>query len=90
MSASSDALVLFSGGRDSTVCLAWALQRFARVATLGFAYGQRHGVEMTAADTHTCCLGDRTQAHAWGHGCGSCPACELRSRGWEQWQRTRI
>src|SRR5687768_11869226 len=40
------ALVLFSGGQDSTVCLAWALMRFARVETIGFAYGQRHGVEL--------------------------------------------
>jgi 7-cyano-7-deazaguanine synthase len=40
------ALVLFSGGQDSTVCLAWALQRFARVETVGFAYGQRHAVEL--------------------------------------------
>jgi 7-cyano-7-deazaguanine synthase len=40
------ALVLFSGGQDSTVCLAWALQRFASVETVGFAYGQRHAVEL--------------------------------------------
>jgi 7-cyano-7-deazaguanine synthase len=40
------ALVLFSGGQDSTVCLAWALQRFARVETVGFDYGQRHRVEL--------------------------------------------
>ena len=40
------ALVLFSGGQDSTVCLAWALQRFARVETVGFAYRQRHAVEL--------------------------------------------
>jgi 7-cyano-7-deazaguanine synthase len=40
------ALVLFSGGQDSTVCLAWALQRFARVETVGFDYGQRHAVEL--------------------------------------------
>ena len=40
------ALVLFSGGQDSTVCLAWALQRFARVETIGFDYGQRHAVEL--------------------------------------------
>jgi 7-cyano-7-deazaguanine synthase len=46
-SVSSDsALVLFSGGQDSTVCLAWALQRFARVETLGFDYGQRHAIEL--------------------------------------------
>lgn len=40
------ALVLFSGGQDSTVCLAWALERFARVETIGFGYGQRHAVEL--------------------------------------------
>ncbi len=39
-------LVLFSGGQDSTVCLAWALERFARVETVGFHYGQRHAVEL--------------------------------------------
>ena len=40
------ALVLFSGGQDSTTCLAWALARFAAVETIGFDYGQRHHVEM--------------------------------------------
>jgi 7-cyano-7-deazaguanine synthase len=40
------AVVLFSGGQDSTVCLAWALERFAHVRTLGFDYGQRHRVEL--------------------------------------------
>ncbi|MFN3814744.1 7-cyano-7-deazaguanine synthase QueC [Brevundimonas sp.] len=45
---SSSALVLFSGGQDSATCLAWALDRFARVETVGFDYGQRHAVEMQA------------------------------------------
>jgi 7-cyano-7-deazaguanine synthase len=40
------ALVLFSGGQDSATCLAWALERFGRVETIGFDYGQRHKVEL--------------------------------------------
>jgi 7-cyano-7-deazaguanine synthase len=42
------ALVLFSGGQDSTTCLAWALMRFARVETVGFDYAQRHATELAA------------------------------------------
>lgn len=44
--ANDAALVLFSGGQDSTTCLGWALDRFARVETVGFDYGQRHAVEL--------------------------------------------
>ena len=44
----NSALVLFSGGQDSATCLAWALARYERVETVGFAYGQRHAVEMQA------------------------------------------
>ncbi len=44
----SGALVLFSGGQDSATCLAWALDRFERVETIGFDYGQRHRVELDA------------------------------------------
>ena len=228
--ASSSALVLFSGGQDSTVCLAWALERYEHVETVGFTYGQRHIVEieqravilsklaeldeieqrlgpdtvfelaalksvsdtaltreteitfaatglpttfvparnllfltyaaalayrrgidtlvggmcetdfsgypdcrndtvqalakalslgldrpmtvetplmfldksgtwelasslggerlvdLIIEDTHTCYLGDRSHRHPWGYGCGQCPACELRARGWTTWQ----
>jgi 7-cyano-7-deazaguanine synthase len=228
------ALVLFSGGQDSTVCLAWALERFARVETIGFDYGQRHRVELDARhrvrerivdlrstwaerlgedhvvrvdaiaglsqtalthdvaievaanglpttfvpgrnlvfftlagalayrrgtkhlvagmcetdysgypdcrddtikamqvalslgldrrfvihtplmwidkaatfalaaqmagqgfvdllveDTHTCYLGDRSHRHAWGYGCGDCPACRLRADGFARWKAAR-
>ena len=47
MTDSNRALVLFSGGQDSTTCLAWALARYEKVETIGFDYGQRHAVEMT-------------------------------------------
>jgi len=51
MALSDDtALVLFSGGQDSATCLAWALDRFAHVETLGFDYGQRHAIELTCRD----------------------------------------
>jgi 7-cyano-7-deazaguanine synthase len=225
------ALVLFSGGQDSTACLAWALDRYARVETVGFDYGQRHSIELdarllvrrsiadtfpswaarlgddhvldirsfgqvassaltedraiemterglpstfvpgrnlaffiyaaaladrrgadvlvggmcetdfsgypdcrratldamqaalrlgmerpfeiatplmwltkaqtwqlaqdlggdalvdiTVRETHTCYLGQRGELHPWGHGCGSCPACELRAKGWAEWR----
>ena len=46
MDDTEGALVLFSGGQDSATCLAWALDRFARVETLGFDYGQRHRIEL--------------------------------------------
>lgn len=229
--SNDSALVLFSGGQDSTVCLAWALDRYSRVETVGFAYGQRHAVELTQRgvvldglrstfpawkdrigpdheialpelgrisetaltrateiemtkaglpstfvpgrnllflvyaatvayrrgiatlvagmcetdysgypdcradtiraqeeaialgfdkafaiqtplmyvdkagtwaladelggpplvdlireDTHTCYVGDRTKQNPWGWGCGECPACQLRAKGWEIWQ----
>jgi len=42
-------------------------------------------VELLVEHTHTCYLGERGQRHAWGHGCGVCPACELRARGHRQW-----
>ncbi|MBN9320529.1 MAG: 7-cyano-7-deazaguanine synthase QueC [Caulobacterales bacterium 68-7] len=227
---SPGALVLFSGGQDSTACLAWALERYERVETVGFDYGQRHAIELeardavrarivaefpqwadrlgedhlldlrgfgavggsaltteraiemtdrglpstfvpgrnlvfltyaaaladrrgltalvggmcetdfsgypdcrrdtldamqtalnlgmerdfvietplmwltkaqtwglaktlggdalvaiTVEDTHTCYLGERGELHAWGHGCGHCPACDLRAKGWGEW-----
>lgn len=42
-------------------------------------------VDIVREDTHTCYLGERGALHAWGHGCGTCPACELRARGHARW-----
>jgi len=51
MNDARTALVLFSGGQDSTACLAWALDRYARVETVGFDYGQRHRIELDCRQT---------------------------------------
>lgn len=48
----------------------------------GVAGGGQALVDLIVEHTHTCYLGDREHRHAWGYGCGSCPACELRARGW--------
>lgn len=77
------ALVLFSGGQDSTTCLAWALENFERVETIGFDYGQRHRIEL---DVRPYLLGRiRTDFPAWrgrlgeDHmGAGACGEAMLR------------
>ncbi len=46
-------------------------------------------VDLIIEATHTCYLGDRQHRHPWGLGCGTCPACELRAKGWEKWQPAR-
>jgi 7-cyano-7-deazaguanine synthase len=43
-------------------------------------------VELIVEHTHTCYLGERATRHAWGYGCGTCPACELRAQGWVRWR----
>ncbi|MDE2516854.1 MAG: 7-cyano-7-deazaguanine synthase QueC [Rhodospirillales bacterium] len=70
------ALVLFSGGQDSATCLAWALARYRRVETLGFAYGQRHAVELA------CRAGLRdgmAAMHGWGKRLGPDHMIDLRT-----------
>jgi len=43
-------------------------------------------VELVAEHSHTCYRGERSRRHAWGYGCGECPACELRAGGWQRFQ----
>jgi 7-cyano-7-deazaguanine synthase len=47
--------------------------------------GGSHLVDLIRSDTHTCYLGERGTLHAWGHGCGTCPACALRARGYQEY-----
>lgn len=61
--SANNALVLFSGGQDSTTCLVWALETFTCVETVGFSYGQRHAAEMEARPT---ILGALRKTSRWG------------------------
>ena len=73
---SERALVLFSGGQDSTVCLVWALQRFSVVETVGFDYGQRHAVELECRTKVRERL--RHEYPAWGNTLGDDHMIDLR------------
>jgi len=59
----------------------WALA--ARLGGLAF-------VDLIIEETHTCYKGERGKRHDWGHGCGTCPACELRAKGYREWQKSQL
>ena len=52
---------------------------------LAASLGGQPLVDLIIEHTHTCYLGDRVHRHAWGYGCGACPACDLRAKGYERW-----
>ena len=58
----------------------------ARVWALADELGGQALVDITVEDSHTCYRGERGPRHDWGYGCGECPACELRARGWFAWR----
>jgi 7-cyano-7-deazaguanine synthase len=60
----------------------------AQTWALAEALGGRPLVDLVRHETHTCYQGDRERLHAWGYGCGACPACELRAQGWERYCAT--
>lgn len=67
------------------------LMRLTKAETWGLAHdlGGEALVHAILEHSHTCYEGDRTHRHAWGYGCGACPACELREKGWVQWSRSK-
>ncbi len=75
-------------GMDREIAIATPLMFVDKAATWAMAFdlGGPDLVNLIVAQTHTCYLGDRTRHHAWGYGCGACPACELRANGWRAWQ----
>ncbi len=85
LDAMSEALSL---GMDRSMPIETPLMYLDKAAT--WALGQELGGDALAGliveKTHTCYLGDRTQRHVWGYGCGACPACELRAKGWAEWR----
>jgi 7-cyano-7-deazaguanine synthase len=56
---------------------------------LAATLGGEELVELIRTESHTCYLGERGVLHAWGHGCGTCPACELRARGYAEYLATQ-
>jgi 7-cyano-7-deazaguanine synthase len=73
-------------GRDFAI--ETPLMRLTKAETwaLAHALGGQPMVELILEHSHTCYLGERSARHAWGYGCGTCPACVLRARGFEQWR----
>ena len=74
-------------GLDAPVTIETPLMYIDKAGTWALAHelGGDALVDLIVEDTHTCYLGDRTHRHAWGYGCGTCPACDLRAAGWARW-----
>jgi 7-cyano-7-deazaguanine synthase len=86
MDAMGEAMSL---GLDRPTPVDTPLMYLDKAATWALAdeLGGKALVDLIVEETHTCYLGDRSHRHAWGYGCRTCPACELRAKGWETWRR---
>ena len=87
--------IALSLGMDRRLLIETPLMWIDKAQTWQLAYdlgqkAQPHGgdqlVSLIVEHTHTCYMGDRTHRHDWGYGCGTCPACDLRAKGWERWK----
>ena len=83
--------VALSLGVDRRLTLETPLMWLDKAATWQLAQdlGGEALVRLIRRDSHSCYLGQRDVLHDWGHGCGQCPACELRAQGWAQWMAQR-
>ena len=79
-------------GMDRRFLVETPLMWIDKAATWALAksLGGQPLVDLVTEHTHTCYLGDRQQRHAWGYGCAECPACVLRARGYEGFQRAGV
>ncbi|MGE0829517.1 MAG: 7-cyano-7-deazaguanine synthase QueC [Hyphomonadaceae bacterium] len=85
LDAMAEALTL---GLDAPMRIETPLMHLSKAETWALAneIGGAPLVRLIREDTHTCYEGDRTHAHEWGFGCGACPACTLRAKGYEAWR----
>lgn len=83
--------VTLSLGLDEPLVIETPLMRLTKCETWALAdsLGGEAFVDLVRFDTHTCYMGDHTHRHEWGYGCGECPACKLREKGWLEYLRTR-
>ncbi len=82
---------ILSKGMDREIVIETPLMWIDKAATwaLGEQLGGQPLTQLIVETSHTCYKGVRGRPHAWGHGCGLCPACELRNRGYDKWQATK-
>ncbi len=78
-------------GTEADFVISTPLMWLSKAQTWALAHelGGTALVELIAEYTHSCYKGDRSQRHSWGYGCGTCPACELRAKGYLEWHRPR-
>ncbi len=78
-------------GMDTPLAIETPLMWIDKAGTwaMAEALGGAALVDLIAEHTHTCYTADRATRHPWGYGCGTCPACQLRARGWERWQTVK-
>lgn len=77
-------------GLDQSLGVETPLMHLTKAQTWGLAaqLGGQALVDLIVEHTHTCYRGDRSRRHAWGYGCGACPACLLRAKGWSDYTAT--
>lgn len=78
-------------GLASPLKIETPLMRLTKAETWALAHqlGGAALVETILEHSHTCYEGDRSSRHDWGYGCGECPACDLRAKGWREWAATK-